>query len=118
MDTVELRGIRVTGTHGVLPEERTRAQPFEVDLDITLDLSPAGQSDDLADTADYGEIVTTVATIVGGEHCALLERLADRIAASVLADARVAAVTVAVRKLRPPVPVDMASAGVRIQRCR
>jgi dihydroneopterin aldolase/2-amino-4-hydroxy-6-hydroxymethyldihydropteridine diphosphokinase len=73
-----------------------------------------------------------VADTVQGEHSDLLEHLAERIARVVLAagssagapDApggpggQVAAVTVAVRKLRPPVPVDMASAGVRIHRRR
>ena len=46
-DRIELRGLRVLGTHGVLPEERERAQPFEVDLDIDADLRPAGVSDAL-----------------------------------------------------------------------
>ena len=47
------------------------------------------------------------------ERFALLERLAERIAEVVLADdAGSPSVTVAVRKLRPPVPVDLATAGV------
>lgn len=33
-DRIQLRGIRATGIHGVLPEERVRPQPFEVDLDL------------------------------------------------------------------------------------
>ena len=53
-DRIELRGLRVLGAHGVLPEEQQRAQPFEVDLDLELDLRPAGRSDALADTVDYG----------------------------------------------------------------
>ena len=48
-DRIELRGLRVVGTHGALPEEQVRAQPFEVDLDIEVDLRPAGLSDDLDD---------------------------------------------------------------------
>ena len=51
-----------------------------------------------------------------GERHQLLERLAQRIAETVLADPKIAAVTVCVRKLRPPVPVDVATAGVRITR--
>src|SRR5207244_1290766 len=82
------------------------------------DLSAAGRTDDLADTLDYGAITGAVARIVSGERFALLERLAQRIADEVLLDERVAAVPVAVRKLRPPVPAHLAPAGVRITRSR
>lgn len=115
-DRIELRGLRVLGTHGVLVEERDRAQPFEVDLFLDVDLRAAGRSDALADTVDYGELAERVASVVSGERHALLERLADRIAESVRLDPRVTSVTVEVRKLRPPVPVDLASAGVRVVR--
>ena len=52
-DRIELRGLRVLGTHGLLAEERSRPQPFEVDLDVVADLSAAGESDDLRETIDY-----------------------------------------------------------------
>ncbi|MHB8466417.1 MAG: dihydroneopterin aldolase [Acidimicrobiales bacterium] len=115
-DHVELRGLRALGTHGVLPEEQQRAQPFEVDLDIEADLAAAARSDELADTVDYGALATAVARVIADERHALLERLAERIAETALADRRVTSVTVTVRKLRPPVPVDLASAGVRMVR--
>lgn len=115
-DRIELRGLRAQGVHGVLPEEQLRAQPFEVDLWVEADLRTAGRSDDLTDTLDYGAIAESVAKVVTGEHFALLERLAERIAEVVLVDGRVTSVTVAVRKLRPPVPVDLATAGVTITR--
>ena len=115
-DRIELRGLRSIGTHGVLAEEQTRAQPFEVDLDLDVDLAPAGRSDDLADTVDYGALAERVASIVTGERHLLLERLAGRIADAALADSRVQSVTVTVRKLRPPVPVDLAVAAVRVVR--
>ena len=117
-DVLELRGLRALGVHGVLPEEQSRPQPFEIDLDIEADLSRAGASDDLADTLDYGAISEMVAKVVTGEHFALLERLAERIAEVVLGDGRVEAVIVSVRKLRPPVPVELSTAGVRIRRAR
>jgi dihydroneopterin aldolase len=117
-DRIELRGLRVVGTHGVLPEERSRAQPFELDLDLEVDLGAAGASDDLDDTVDYGAVAETAARVVGQESFKLLEALAARVADALLADARVRAVTVGVRKLRPPVPVDLGSAGVRLTRRR
>ena len=117
-DVIELRGLRALGRHGCLPEEKERHQPFEVDLDVHLDLAAAGRSDALGDTLDYGAVANQVAAVVAGPPAHLLERVAEQIAAAVLADARVTSVTVAVRKLRPPVPVDLATAGVRITRRR
>jgi dihydroneopterin aldolase/2-amino-4-hydroxy-6-hydroxymethyldihydropteridine diphosphokinase len=119
-DCIELRGLRALGTHGVLPEEHDRAQPFEVDLVLEVDLRPAGRSDVLADTVDYGAVTAAVASVLTGPHVDLLEHLAERIAAAALASAvpHATAVTVTVRKTRPPVPYQLASAGVTIRRGR
>jgi dihydroneopterin aldolase len=119
MDRILLRGLRVVGTHGVLAEEQTRAQPFEVDLSLAVDLSAASASDALEDTVDYGAVVDVAAGVVANERFALLERLAGRIADAVLGlDERIASIEVTVTKLRPPVPSDLASAGVRLSRSR
>lgn len=116
VDHIYLTGLRAVGRHGVLPEEQARAQPFEIDLDLTLDLRAAGASDALGDTVDYGALAESVAAIVAGEHHALLERLAARIAQVCRTDARVVSATVTVKKLRPPVPVDAEFAAVRVTR--
>jgi dihydroneopterin aldolase len=118
-DCIELRGLRLPALVGALPEERDRAQPIEVDLDVEADLAPSGQSDLLADTIDYGALCAVVEAVVGEGHVTLLERLAEQLANGVLAaDPRVGAVTVAVRKLRPPVPQLLDTSGVRIRRSR
>lgn len=119
-DRIELRGLRALGTHGVLPEEHHRAQPFEVDLDVEVDLTAAGRSDDLDDTIDYGALCEAVVAVIGGPHAQLLEYLAERMAEAVFerAGVRAEAVTVTVRKLRPPVPVELASSAVTITRRR
>ena len=117
-DRIELRGLRLLGICGALPEERDRAQPLELDVDVEADLAPAGASDALDDTVDYGALCATIERVVTGERFTLLERLATRVADEVLADGRVRGVTVAVRKLRPPVPQQLATSGVRITRTR
>ena len=115
-DRIELRGLRAVGTHGALPEEQRRAQPFEVDLDVVADLRPSGKSDALGDTVDYGALAHAVERVVTTERFQLLEALAQRIADEVRAVERVESVTVTVRKLRPPVAVDLTSAAVTITR--
>ena len=117
-DRIELRGLRVLARCGVLPEERERAQPFAIDLDVEADLSAAARSDALDDTIDYGRLCTDVATIATREQFGLLERFAQRIAEVVLANPLVVAVTVTVHKMRPPVPHHLDSSGVRLRRDR
>jgi dihydroneopterin aldolase len=117
-DLIELRGLRASGICGALPEEQERAQPLEIDVDIEADLTMAGFSDDLGDTVDYGAVAAAIEAVVVTERFRLLERLAQRLCDVVLRDLRVTAVTVSVRKLRPPVPQHLATSGVRITRRR
>jgi dihydroneopterin aldolase len=117
---IELRGLRAVGTHGVLAEEQERAQPFEVDLDLTVDLRPAGVSDALVDTVDYGSVAAVAAATVSGPRSfALLEALAWHVAEAVLdVDHRITGVVVTIRKLRPPLALDIGTVGVRVVRTR
>jgi dihydroneopterin aldolase len=116
VDRILVEGIRVLGTHGVLPEEQARPQPFRVDVELVVDLTAAGQSDDLADTVDYAAVVDSVTRIVEKGHFQLLEVLATRIAEECRADQRVQGVVVTVRKLRPPVAAQLDHVAVRIER--
>ena len=116
MDRILVPGIRAMGVHGVLPEEKVRAQPFEVNLELSVDLSAAGESDDLNDTVSYADVIDSVERVITHERFELLERLAQRIAVVCRADERVTEVVVEVRKLRPPVPTDVDYVAVRIVR--
>jgi dihydroneopterin aldolase len=117
-DVIEIRGLRVLGIIGVNPEERDRAQPFELDVDLEADLSIAGKSDDLADTVDYGLAVGVAERVVRTERHLLLERVAQRVADELLALDRVDSVTVTIRKVRPPLPQDVTTSAVTITRRR
>ncbi len=117
-DRIELRGIRAVGIIGVLSEERRRKQPFEIDLDIEMDLSEAGRTDALDQTLNYGPPLEMVQRIVSEEGHELLERVAARIIEEAMIDDRVLAVEVVVRKVRPPVPVDVDTTAVRMRRTR
>jgi len=108
----------VLGRHGALEWEQESAQPFEVDLEIEADLAAAAEHDDLSKTVDYSLVVDTTVAIIGKRQYRLLEALAEAIALGILEIGSVDAVTVALRKLRPPVAADIASAGVRLRRER
>jgi dihydroneopterin aldolase len=118
-DVIELRGLRLAGVVGVLPHEQAQAQPLEVDLDLHLDLGPAGRTDSLGDTADYAAMCELAERVVTSTSYALLEALAAHLATAVLeADGRIDEITVSVRKLRPPVAQQLTTSGVRITRGR
>ena len=114
---IQLRGIRAMCICGALPEEQDRRQPYEFDVDIVAEL-PATTTDVLADTIDYGAVLERIEAVTRDESFQLFERMAQRVADAVLADERIEEVTVEVRKLRPPVPQDVASSGMRLTRRR
>jgi dihydroneopterin aldolase len=113
---IEIRDLRITATHGVLAEERERAQPFSLDLDVWVK-EPAIDSvpvDDLSSTSDYAAVIEVAVKIVQGNSFKLLETCADAVARAILeSDEKIKRVAVTMRKLRPPIPYDVASVGVR-----
>jgi 7,8-dihydroneopterin aldolase/epimerase/oxygenase len=117
-DRIELRGLRALGLCGVLPEEHARPQPLEIDIDVEADLAKPAASDKVEDTIDYSALCAMAERIISAERFDLLEALAQRLAEAVMSDERALSVTVAVRKLRPPVPHHLDTCGVRITRTR
>jgi len=113
-DVIELRHLRCSAIVGVLAEERDRAQPIEFDIDLERPFEEAAINDDLNETTNYAAILTLATSVAVEGRFLLLESLAYRVAREILAyDEAVESVTVAVRKLRPPVPEDVATVGVR-----
>lgn len=115
-DRIELRGLRVRGHHGVFEHERRDGQDFVVDLTVWLDLAPAGASDRLADTLDYGALARRAAAIVAGEPLNLIESVAARIAEDVLTDDRIRTVEVVLHKPSAPIPLTFADVAVALTR--
>jgi len=115
MGRIVIAGLRELGVHGVLPEEQTRPQPFEVDVELTVDFSSAGETDALEDTVDYAAVSEAISRVVRSERYQLLERLATRIAEVCRTDDRVTGVVVTVRKLHPPVRAMVDHVSVRLE---
>lgn len=117
-DRIELRGLAATGRHGWYEQEQALGQRFAVDLVLEVDLRPAGRSDDLADTVDYGALAQRVTAAVEGEPVRLLETLAGRLADLCLEDRRVSAAQVSVHKPEAPLGVPFDDVVVTIRRTR
>jgi dihydroneopterin aldolase len=118
-DRIALINMRFEGRHGVLEEERAQPQPFELDVELSLDLSLAGVSDDLRRTVDYREVFEIVRDTIEGPSRQLIESLAETIAARLLADfatVGVGEVMVRVRKPNVNLPGALDAASVEITR--
>ena len=105
------------GYNGDVEAERALGSRVYVDVEVEADLSVAGRSDDLADTVDYVRCYGIVRDIVEREQHHLLEAIAERIAASLLAEPRADAVLVRVAKV-PPMPGTLERCAVVLRRDR
>lgn len=118
IDRIQLTGLRGFGRHGALPHERAIGQEFVVDAVLWVDTKPAAAADDLSLTVDYGALSSRLAEIISGDPVALIETLADRLAAECLTDERVSQVEIAVHKPHAPVSVPLDDVCVAIRRWR
>ncbi|MGE5373126.1 MAG: 2-amino-4-hydroxy-6-hydroxymethyldihydropteridine diphosphokinase [Solirubrobacterales bacterium] len=119
MDTIELRGLTFSGCHGVYETEKTKPQPFAVDLWLSLDLRPAGSRDELGLTVNYAEVIERVREVVEQTSRSLIEALAEDIASRILTGyPLVSRIRVTVRKLKPPLAAVFDSIGVTVERVR
>jgi dihydroneopterin aldolase len=118
-DHVFLRAMEFEGRHGVSDEERAEPQVIMLDIDLELDLRPAGTGDDLDKTANYSSVFEICRAQAEGHSYKLLEALGENIASDVLEKfPGVQLVTVTVRK--PGVPIDgvLDHAGISVERSR
>ncbi|HEX5148869.1 MAG TPA: dihydroneopterin aldolase [Candidatus Limnocylindrales bacterium] len=117
-DRIVLANMRFQGRHGFYDHELLTPQPFEVDVELLLNLQPAGVDDDLAKSVDYGKVYDAVRQIVESTSFRLLEALAEAISHEVLADFDVTEVGVRVRKPNVQLGGKLDHAGVEIWRHR
>ncbi|AFZ45683.1 dihydroneopterin aldolase [Halothece sp. PCC 7418] len=104
MDTIKIENIRCYGYTGFLPEEQVLGQWFEVSLTLGVDLSLAGDSDEIRHTLDYRSAIAQVKQIIETEKFALIEKLAHAIAQAILQLDLVQQVCVELSKPAPPIP--------------
>lgn len=99
--TIAVEGIILRGLHGVYPEERKNGNTFVIDLYVKADVTAAALSDQLADTLDYSQLYRLVEESMT-PPVNLLEHLAHRIGARVMADfPQAMSVKVKIAKLHP-----------------
>ena len=117
MDRMLLSGMTFFGRHGALAAERELGARFTVDVEIGLARDVDAASDRLQDALDYTSVYRAVQAHIEGPSVALLETLAARMAADLLARPLAQEVTVRVHK-RPPVEGEFRDFAVEVTRRR
>ncbi|MHB8158257.1 MAG: dihydroneopterin aldolase [Desulfocucumaceae bacterium] len=119
MDRIILKGMKFYGNHGVLAHEKELGQVFEVDVELSLDLKPAGASDDLNLSVSYADVFGAVEEVVTGRAMNLIEAVAERIATVILERfGTVREVGITLKKPSAPVMGAFEYMGVQITRGR
>ncbi len=106
------------GRHGYYDHEMSTPQPFEVDVELVLNLQPAGIDDDLEKTVDYALVYDATRQIVESTSFRLLEALAEAISHELLAEFPVSEVGITIRKPEVQLGGPLDHAAVEIRRGR
>ena len=110
--------MRFQGRHGYYDHELQNPQPFEVDVELVLNLQPAGIDDDLEKTVDYGKVYEATRQIVESTSFRLLEALAEALSHELLAEFAVSEVGIRIRKPEVDLGGPLDHAAVEIWRGR
>ena len=104
-DQVWLMGVECRCRVGVPSAERSRRQKILLDVGLEVDAARAAARDDFREAADYQAVEKAARGEAESGERALLETLAERVAAAVLrASPRASAVTVRARKYPAAMP--------------
>jgi dihydroneopterin aldolase len=117
-DILLVEDIRFYGHHGVTPAQQEVGAWFSVDVELSLDLTPAALSDDVGAAVDYGLVARRVVAVGTADRVHLIERLGALLCETLLREFPVQDVTVRVRKLMPPIDGIPAVPGVQLRRSR
>ncbi len=118
-DHLRLINMTFYGPHGVHPHEQELGRTISVDVDMTLDSRPAGETDALDAALDYSAVYSLVKETQQAQPYKLLEAVAENIAQRLLAAfEQVTEITVRVRKREPSVGGWVELAEIEITRQR
>lgn len=116
MDIIFLNEVKVQTRLGVPEWERMVEQTILLDVEISYDLSKACQSDNVADTIDYGLVVNRIRETLKETSFQLVEALAEHLCQLILQEFN--ALSVKVKVSKPSILPGLKALGVIIQRSK
>ncbi len=117
-DKILIPAIPIPARVGCSEEERRTPQQILVDLELGMDLSQAAAADSIEASVDYAAVRAAVEEVCSASPYNLIETVAERTAAKLLADFRIDAVLVRVRKPSALARFGTPWAAVEITRSR
>lgn len=114
MDKIFISELKVQTKLGVPEWERMVAQTIILDIEIGYDLTPAGKSDAIADTLDYGAVVKCIRDTLNEHSFQLVEALAEHVCQLILKE--FGALSVKVKVAKPGILAGLKALGVEIER--
>lgn len=117
-DILRLKNMAFYAFHGDDKNEQELGQRYEVDVEMKISSSVAAQEDDLKNTVNYKSVFSIVEKFATNKRYNLIETLAVKIADAILEKFAIPEVSVAVRKLKPPVHgiIDYVEVSLKRQR--
>lgn len=117
MDEIRIDNLEVYAYHGVYPEEKEKGQRFYVNATLFLNLRPAGISDELALSVDYGAVCHKITEWMKEKKYDLLETVAEEVSLRLLNEfSLVREVSLEIRKPEAPIGLPFESVSVKIRR--
>ena len=109
---ISLNDVRLYAYHGVLEQERRVGGEYSVTLRVHYNIGRAMETDDVADTLNYAQLLEIVKREMAVPSN-LLEHVAGRIGTAVFLEyPQTEAIDVIVTKMNPPMGADCAGASV------
>lgn len=119
MDYILIENLIIFAEHGVFPEERALGQKFVLSAKLYFDLHPAGISDDLSKTVNYGKICKWITEFTKNHPCRLIETAAEQLAHGILVKyPLIDKISLTLRKPWAPIGLPVDCAGVSVTRAR
>ncbi len=116
-DKIKIENLVVFANHGVYPEENVLGQKFLLSAVLYTDTRPAGKSDELAASIDYGSVSHAAAKYLQDNTFRLLEAAAEGLAKELLLTIpHLEAVTLELKKPWAPVGLPLETVSVEITR--
>jgi dihydroneopterin aldolase len=99
VDIIFLHEYKLALVIGVYEWERRLPQTVQLDIEIGLPSSRAGETDRVEDTIDYGKVIEAIDASVQQHHFDILEALAEHIAHLIRTDFKAPWVRLSITKL-------------------
>ena len=117
MDKIEIRDLEIFANHGVFPEETALGQKFVVSAVMYTETRPAGLTDDLSASINYGEVSHMITDFLQKNTYKLLEVAVENLAEMLLLSLPLLKkVTLRIEKPWAPVRLPLKTVAVEITR--